>query len=289
MAAGLKLFMETERNDLRATGINCTTTSFDRAGFYPFNPFCFGWTEAIATLGCVTDPEKQKKNFGYEMQPVEGEQEGEYVMLNNEESQQLKEAVENQYQQEGDHFNACHVLESVLRRWRDRLDTSIAEGQDAKEFAELCMPGTFAETDAEKLAMKIVKFIKIDITKVPLPEMELSPEERYKVVSKKILTNTAVGECVKVTYTSAGEDDSSMDSGGAGADSSSISSEEIGVAVKMNSGNWRVIGGKEGLDVELPEEEFLNNDRFQIQRAFDSYSKQKERQRSQKIKRARQL
>ena len=62
---GWRIFLETERSELRAMGFNNTTNSYERTGMKPFNPFAAAWTEAIETLGMgVITSEKQKVQYG---------------------------------------------------------------------------------------------------------------------------------------------------------------------------------------------------------------------------------
>jgi hypothetical protein len=50
---GWVYFLEAERSNLRALGLNNTTNAYARTGVFPLDLFASAWSEAIETLGGV--------------------------------------------------------------------------------------------------------------------------------------------------------------------------------------------------------------------------------------------
>jgi hypothetical protein len=53
-------FLELERSNLRALGLNNTTNANKCTGVFPFDPFASAWTEAIETLGGVENAKERR-------------------------------------------------------------------------------------------------------------------------------------------------------------------------------------------------------------------------------------
>ena len=65
---GWHKFLEAERLDLIATGLNNATNAFQRTGLYPYNPNCESWSGAINTLGLGNN--NTKGQVQYEIYPT---------------------------------------------------------------------------------------------------------------------------------------------------------------------------------------------------------------------------
>jgi len=60
---GWQNFLQAERLDLHATGLNNATNAFQQTVLYPYNPNCESWSGAIDTLGLGNNDSKGKVQY----------------------------------------------------------------------------------------------------------------------------------------------------------------------------------------------------------------------------------
>jgi hypothetical protein len=192
-SAGWRVFLKTEADDLLETFSNNATRSHWKTGACPLNPCCEAWTDAINSLGTANE---ESKMVSYEMFPAEEKM----PVLSAEEKTLLQKNLElNDRSDVGDHCVAEIQATMILAKWREHIAKGVSEGNDKTLHATTCLPASMASTDFEKLAMKVVKFEVVDISKVPLPAPK-TKEERAREISKTIIDLTPIARPIHVSY-----------------------------------------------------------------------------------------
>ncbi len=184
---------------------NNTTNAWERTGLFPFNPLCEAWTTAIATLGCITEKQKehQKVTVSYEVQAKNNNSSN---ILTLEQKNQLQEDLDlgepgNDF---GDYYVAKIRANCMLARWRDDIEKAVEEGNDREEYSSVLKPGP--KTEAEKLALTLIEFFRpdraetIDLTQTQKEEVSENCENTVR-----ILNGTALGDGITLTYYSSSD------------------------------------------------------------------------------------
>jgi len=116
---GWQNFLQAERLDLHATGLNSATNAFKRTGLYPYNPNCESWSGAIDTLGLGNNDSKGKVQ--YEIYPMLPQKQ-----LTDNEKKILQDGLNVNPENEitgitGDVGVAFTQAEHVLKRWHEDM------------------------------------------------------------------------------------------------------------------------------------------------------------------------
>jgi hypothetical protein len=194
---GWVYFLEAERSNLRALGLNNTTNAYGRTGVFLLDPFASTWTEAIETLGGVENAREREKmpKAQYEVLlktilPV----------INDEDEKVLRENLQlDPLIDESDSAVALIGGGEILAKWRRAIDNAVSEGEQYEAIARAILPGSTATDDAHKIALKLIQFEFVDIFEVELP-LKPTKEERNYMTSVRIVQNTKMSEPEKITY-----------------------------------------------------------------------------------------
>ena len=230
-------------------------------------------------------------------------------VLTTEEKVTLREGMENSPVDAygGDQAIALVRAEEILKKWRDKIDVGVEEGNDYNSFAKSCLPADAADTDATKIAAKLIEFKMVDISKVELPA-KLTKEEKSRQHTAQIVKSTIIAEPIKVSFMSGPPSDSSTHSSADDSDSSSGHSDSSmtdsdsstpttnsstdsnstrcwvsGSAIKMTAGKWQVIVS-DGSNFEVDEDDLMDESRFFVEHAFQNTTPEQRREEAQKTK-----
>ena len=130
---------------------------------------------------------------------------------------------------------------------------------DELEYAAASLPGSMATTDFEKFAMKLVKFVAVDISKVPLPAPK-TKEERAREISKTIVDLTPIARPIHISYLPDEPTDNT------GPDDSSTAWQK-GTAVKGKNSIWNVML-RNGEQFNFTSEQMLSSSNMNIEKAY---------------------
>jgi len=159
IANGWHLFLSTKWDDLQTVGFNNATNAFWRTGLFPYNPLSAAWTDAIETIS--------------QAQPISG---AAHEVFPNKDLPQLSESESNTLHNGLDYdldlklhdiAIACIWSTHILGQWRDEIQTAVNEGEDYVQYSNILLPS--AKTDAEKIAMRLIHFKKIETKCLYLP------------------------------------------------------------------------------------------------------------------------
>jgi hypothetical protein len=254
---GWQIFIRSEISELRALGFNNTTTSYERTGMQPFNPYGSAWTDAIETLGTgIITPERQKVQ--YEIYAINNA-----PTLSREEKVELREGLNiDPNIDQGDAAVALIRGEEILKMWRSKIEFGVSQGNDYVAYAKSLSPISEATTKATKVAIKLINFQLVDISKVELPE-KLTKEQKAAEFTLDIVRTTKLAEPIILSYLYSDEHSTTEDEQfNSEQDESTNSGQWLdGSAVKITAKKWRVtLRGKEDFHVE--EEDLLDSKRF---------------------------
>jgi hypothetical protein len=101
---------------------------------------------------------------------------------------------------------ACVRGEKILKKYRSRIDEAVSKGGDYEEYTTILLPTAVIHTGSEKIAMKLLEFQLVDITKIVLPEPN-TKKEKAKKCSGHIVTTAHISDAIKVAYLSGDKDD----------------------------------------------------------------------------------
>ena len=239
-----ELFLKTESDDLRANGMNNTTNSYERTGMFPFNPYASAWTEAIETLGLGNDENVRAK---VQFEIIAKQKPPELTVL---EKEVLRAGLEldsdNNF---GDSALALIRGEEILKKWRLAIEEGVSKGEKYEEYAKTLLPsGVLGMSDAMKIALKLVTFEIVDISKVQLPAKK-TKEEKAREFTVNVINSTKIAmQPVEIAYLSSSSSDSDKSSDS--NDSNESSDDEAVVvlqkwveetAIKLSETKWQVI------------------------------------------------
>ncbi len=212
LSDALTSFNLREREDILEPTLkrNNTTNAWERTGLFPFNPLCEAWTTAIATLGNISEKQKESQQaaINYEVRTKPDLADA----LTIEEKNILRENLDlgSPDNDMGDLYVARIRATSMLARWRDDIEKAVEEGNNREEYSRILKPK--AKTEAEKVAIKLIDFFE-----PPHAAFDLSQEENNKQMNicqdttVQILNGTAIGDGINLTYYSSSSSDSEED------------------------------------------------------------------------------
>jgi hypothetical protein len=270
---GLRIFFKAEADDLLECFDNNTTRAFERTGVFPLNPFCEAWTDAIDGLGSGNDDCATRS---YEIVPAEEM----LPTLCPEEQSLLRTGLDLDDKNDlGDYYAAEIQASRILGKWWGHIEHGVSEGNDAAAYSMLHLPWSFAETDFEKLAMKMVTFELVNVNNIPLPAPK-TKEEREKQISRTIVDLTPVARPIKISYlvsTADTPDTNANDelptaTGGSVSSLSSCSSSFCsswlhGTAIKRKNATW-TISISNGDELTLTSDEMLTSTKMRVKNAY---------------------
>jgi hypothetical protein len=268
-------FLEAERCDLRALGLNNTTNAYARTGVFPLDPFASAWTEAIETLGGVENARirEEMPKAQYEALLV-----GNLPIITDEEKKVIRaDLTLDPLIDESDSAVALIRGGEILAKWRRAIDEAVREGEEYETMARAILPGSTATAPAHQVAMKFLTFEFVDIFKVELP-VKRTKEEREYTTSVRIVRNTKMSEPVKVTYLET--DDAPTSHGRNGA-----VKHMKGTAIKLRDG-WKVFL-YDGRELKKSAMELVDVTSFFVDYAFEKMTDEQKRRQKQKEKRER--
>jgi hypothetical protein len=201
-----KLFVERERQDLRAQTTNTTRNSYVKAGIGDFTPFCEGWRTALETTGRVLN-NKEKSAIQYE--PVARANARTLTLA---EKLVLRDGIDyiDTESDLGDLPFAILRAQEILAKWRDEVRTSVDEGEEVVDITEANQP--LPSNAAQHLALEIVDLVVVDVDAIELPA-EKSREQKALEITIDIVKTSFVADCIKVTYLSNSEESEESESG----------------------------------------------------------------------------
>jgi hypothetical protein len=258
-----KIFVETERSELRNLGYNNTTNAYERTGIFPLNPFAIGWKEAIDTLGLQEDWEENKVRY----EPIIKSGVAE---LSLEDRAVLREGFQGAVHSKlTDSVIALLRGEEIMSKWRRRVEIGVSEGNNENDFARELLPSMCAIGEPTlEIAARLMDFEKVDVTQIQLPKKK-TKEEKTKEHTVSLVKNTAVLEPLKVTCLRANDEKIS------------------GLAVKLEHGKWRLMnnGGREMMEIE--EVDLLDDSKYFVEHRYQMKTPAEEKREAQKEKRTR--
>ena len=201
MLEGWQLFIDEEGTKLNSFQRNITTQSWEDCGLSPFNPFCVNWNEAIASFGQL---EKEVEK-AYAIAPVESranvgdDQEYEPTkILSLQEKATLREEIPAQKLKGMNDFAVAVIrAREILSRWRKEIENAVSEGETAENARTIIKPT--ALTNPQKVAMKLVRFVPVDMTTIVTGDT-MSKEERQREADEMTLITTEVMQSVKLVF-----------------------------------------------------------------------------------------
>jgi hypothetical protein len=158
-------FLEAERNNFRALGLNNTTNAYKRTGVFLIDPFASTWTEAIKTLGgiekareCEERPKVQYEVLAKLLLPE----------ILDDDKQILQEGLTiDPLIDENDWAVALICGGEMLSKWRKAIQEAVSEGKNYEDFSRTLLPGSTAMDDSHRVAMKMIQFKFVDSFKIP--------------------------------------------------------------------------------------------------------------------------
>jgi hypothetical protein len=174
---GWVYFLEAERSNLRALGLNNTTNAYKRTVVFLIDPFASAWTEAIETLGGVenakereTKPKVQYKVLGRLILPE----------LSDDDKKTLREGLMiDPLIDENDLAVALMRGNEILAKWRKAIEEAVSEGKNYEDFSRALLPGSTAMDASHRIAMKLIQFEFVDVFNVPVPVKPTKEEREY--------------------------------------------------------------------------------------------------------------
>jgi hypothetical protein len=140
----------------------------------------------------------------------------------------------------------------------------------------ILLPNAVVKTDSAKIAMKLLAFQLVDITKVALPEPE-TKKETAKKCSEFIVTTAHISDAIKVSYL--------------GGDKENAENKfwVLGTAYKMPNKKWQVVLNT-GKVVLILESELLDSKRcWDVKKAFNNLNRLQKKKKDQKSIQQRKL
>jgi hypothetical protein len=177
--------------------------------------------------------------------------------------------------------------EEILKMWRSKIEFGVSEGNDYVAYAKSLSPISEATTEATKIAIKLINFQLVDISKVELPE-KLTKEQKAAAFNLDIVRTTKIAEPVILSYLSSNEHSTTEDEQiNSEQDESTDSGQWFdGSATKITAKTWRVmLSNRE--EFEVKEEDLLDSKRFFIKNAFRTGGRVQKQKEAQKAKRRR--
>jgi hypothetical protein len=248
---GWRIFLKTEADDLLETFTNNATRAYWKTGVFPLNPFADAWNEAIDGLGAAND---ESEMVSFEIFPAQDK----LPVMTAEEKKLLRTGIELDDRNDlGDFYVAEIQATKILAKWREHIAKGVSEGNDELEYAAASLPGSMATTDFEKFAMKLVKFVAVDISKVPLPAPK-TKEERAREISKTIIDLTPIARPIHISYLPEPTDNTGpVDS-----------NWQKGTAVKGKNSIWNLMLSKNGDQFTFTSEQMLSSKNIKIEKAY---------------------
>jgi hypothetical protein len=203
---GWRLFIERERQELRAKTINTTRNSYTKSGVGDFDPYCEGWTTAIETTGRALN-NKEASVIQYE--PVAKPN---ARVLTLDEKKLLREGIDFMEGMEdlGDIPFAILRAQEILAKWRDEVRDAVSEGEEEETIAEANKP--LPSTPAQHLALEIVELTVVDVDEIELPSKKTKEQKAYEI-TRDIVRTSFVSDCIKISYLSSSDNEEESDSG----------------------------------------------------------------------------
>jgi hypothetical protein len=259
---GWQIFLKAEADDLLECFDNNTTRAFERTGVYPLNPFCTAWTDAIDGLGTAN---QESKTLSYEIVPSTLD---EMPTLSPQEKHLLRTGLDLDDNNDlGDYYIAEIQATKILGKWWGNIEKGVSEGNNAAAYSAIHLPQTFAETDYEKLVMKLVAFELVDVYKIPLPASK-TKEERAKDISKTIVDLTPIARPINISYlltaSSTDTDDDSTNNTGTGPHDFSWVD---GTAIKRKNNTWNITIAN-GDELTFTSDKMLTSPKIYVKNAY---------------------
>jgi hypothetical protein len=252
-AMGWRIFLKTEADDLLETFTNNATRAYWKTGVYPLNPFAEAWKDAINSLGAANE---EYKKISFEIFPAQDK----LPALNPEEKQLLRTNIDITDRNDlGDFYVAEIQGTKILAKWREHIAKGVSEGNDEVLYAATSSPASLARTDFEKFAMKLIKFVAVDISKLPLPTQKTT-EERAREISKTIVDLTPIARPIHISYLPESTDNT-------GPVDSSSAAWQKGTAVKGKNSIWNVML-QNGDQFNFNSDQMLSSSNLNIEKAY---------------------
>jgi hypothetical protein len=162
---GWVFFLEAERSDLRALGLNNTTNAYERTGVFPIDPFASTWTEAIETLGGVENARERE-----ERPKVQYEALAKLLLpeiLDNDKKIMREGLTIDPLLDENNLAVALICGGEILSKWRKAIQEAVSEGKNFDHFSRALLPGSTATDNSHRVAMKMIKFKFVDVIQNP--------------------------------------------------------------------------------------------------------------------------
>ena len=178
----------------------------------------------------------------------------------------------------GDYAVALVVARGILARWREEIEKGVSEGEDRLKYSSSLKPA--AKTESEKVAMKLLQFREVDVSK--LKTVQPTMQEKARELSKRIVESSNETDPLYITYLS-----SSSSSDSDSEDEATPVTKTKATAVKNADGGWTVVV-KGGPVMEVQESDLLDDSKFLIDGAFTDQNVDEKKRQAANIKRQRQ-
>jgi len=159
----------------------------------------------------------------------------------------------------GDVGVAFTRAEHVLKRWREDIEQAVSEGEQYENYANIYLPN--AKTEAEKIALTLVHFRKVDHNNLPKHSV-LQKEKKSEEITRSIITSTQISEPIQiVTYL-----ENNMEDLDSNSYNDSTASESVGgMAIKDDETTWTVVL-KDKTKFTVTNEDLMDPSRFFVRR-----------------------
>jgi hypothetical protein len=253
-------YLQQERQDLLSDNkSNNTTSAYEKTGLYPFDPYCWAWTEAIESLGQTsTVVRDEKRKVQYEVYPKE---DCNIVTLTPEDKKALRDGLDIDPELVfSDNIVAKIRAQSViLNKWRQAVEESAMEGNKWMDMAILHLPLQYANTDGDKVAMKLVEFRRVGQAELKAAPAKTKEDKRHEM-TQQILSASPVTGTVKIEYLPDGTSDEKIQ----------------GSAIKRLGGKWTVLLENDD-EFSVQQSELLNNNKYTVIAANQNLSMETKR------------
>jgi hypothetical protein len=259
---GWVYFLEAERSNLRALGLNNTTNAYAQTGVFPLDPFASAWSEAIETLGGVENAREREARPRAQYETL---LKADLPNIIDEERKVLREDLTlDPIIDESDSAVALIRGGEILAKWRRAIDEAVSEGEDYKTMAHAILPGLTVMAPVHRVALKFLSFKFVDIFKVNLPAKS-TKEEKERTTSVRIVYNTKMSEPVKITYLES--DDLELDEEAHQSTTITVVKQVRGTAIKLKS-CWKVFLN-DGRELQKQSTDLVNATGFFVDYVFE--------------------
>ncbi len=167
-----------------------------------------------------------------------------------------------------------------MSRWREDIKKAVSEGKNYAIYSHTLLPS--AQTDLERLAMKLVHFKKIESSGLDAKAVDKTKEEKAVEITHRIVCSTKITELIAVTaYLSTSESDTDDNDL-----ASSMQSKASGTAVKQDTNNWHVYLNNQMM-ITATDQDLLDPNKFHAEHKCMSVDNNEATKKKQSVKQKR--